>query len=48
MIHSLSIDDESSSSVWLDDVNEYDTIDNQTKQKNTEINMQIGELILNK
>ena len=47
MIHSLSIDDESSTS-WTDNANEYGTVDNQTKQKNTEINKQIGELILNK
>ena len=48
MIHSLSIDDDKLSPAWLYDVNEHGTVDNQTKQKNTEINMQIGELILNK
>ena len=48
MIHSLSIDDNESSPDWFDDVNGHDAVDNQTKQKNTEINMQIGELILNK
>ena len=48
MIHSLSIDDDESSPAWLGDKNEDDTVDNQTKQKNTEINKQIDELILNK
>ena len=48
MIHSLSIDDDESSPAWLDDANGHGTVGKQTKQKNTEINMQIGELILNK